>query len=377
MAISTTIVFRRDSGAPRNHDRTMEDAYEISSFLNSDIIRLLGPALASKHKISHTTIERFSTSLTEETELKGLLEILTSADEFARFSVRPGEEELIRDLLMNNPRFSFDNPNCRDSHVKAKALLLAHFSRQPLSGDLAADQEQVLVIATRLVPALVDVIFLDGSRWLANCAMKVSQMVTQGTWESDSMLLQLPYFSKELAQKCEKNPGGSVTTVFDLVELEDNERRELLQLSDAQWSEIAKICNRIPDINLAFNIPDREEIRAGEVINVEVFIERNLLWRTDKVGPVYAPRYPKLKQEGWWLMVTDAATDELLSMKRVYVKGDSNNVRLDFAAPGQTGRKWYAMYATCDSYIGCDVKYYFSIDVKGTGARNEEDYMEE
>lgn len=163
MTISTTVVFRRDSGAPRNHDTTGEDADEISSILNYEITRLFGPALiASKHNISHITMERFSTSLTNETKLKSLLEILTSADEFEQFPVRPGEEELIRSLLMNNQRFTFDNPNCRDPHVKANALLQAHFSRQPLSGDLAADQEQVLVIATRLIPAMVDVIFLDG-----------------------------------------------------------------------------------------------------------------------------------------------------------------------------------------------------------------------
>lgn len=190
------------------------------------------------------------------------------------------------------------------------------------------------------------------------------------------MLLQLPYFSKELAQKCEDNPGGSVTSVYELVEMEDEERRELLQMFGAQLAEIAEICNRIPDINLGIYIPGREDIRAGEVINLEVSIGRNLSW-TDQVGPVYAPRYPKLKQEGWWPMVTGAKTNQFLSMKRVFVKGEWKKVTLDFVAPAQTGRKHYTLYVICDSYIGCDLKLYFSVNIKSTDAQKDQDCMKE
>ena len=38
-----------------------------------------------------------------------------------------------------------------DPHVKAYALLQAHFSRTPLSADMAADQRTVLLKATRLL----------------------------------------------------------------------------------------------------------------------------------------------------------------------------------------------------------------------------------
>ncbi|KAK1376814.1 DExH-box ATP-dependent RNA helicase DExH12 [Heracleum sosnowskyi] len=379
MEMSSSLVLRGDSGAPRNHthEATTGEEAEISSFSDNDIMQSLGPALiACKYDISYATVERFSASLTKETKLKECLEILTSAVEFEQFSIRPGEEELIRSLFINNQRFSFDNPNCRDPHVKANALLQAHFSGQPLHGDLAADQKQVVLIASRLLPAMVDVIFFGGWLWLANCAMKVSQMVTQGLWDCDSMLLQLPYFTKELAQRCEDNPGTSVTSVYDFLEMEEHEWRDLLQMPDAQLFEIAKVCKRIPDIDLALHIQNSANIRAEEVISLHIIIERNLVGRTE-VGPVYAPKYPKLKEEGWWVMVSDAKTNQLLAMKRVCVKRKSEKVKLDFAAPGQTGRKTYALYVICDSYIGCDLKHYFSVDVKSTGARKDDDYMKE
>lgn len=317
--------------------------------------------IASYYYISYTTIERFSSSLSSKTKLKGLLDILASASEFELLPIRPGEEELIRRLI-NHQRFSFDNPKCTDPHVKANALLQAHFSRQLVGGNLASDQQEVLLSASRLLQAMVDVISSSGWLSLALLAMEVSQMVTQGMWERDSMLLQLPHFTKELAKKCQENPGKSIETVFDLVEMEDDERRELLQMSDSQLMDIARFCNRFPNIDLAYDVPDSDSARAGENISVHVTLERDLEGRTE-VGPVDSPRYPKVKEEGWWLVVGDIKTNQLLAIKRVTLQRKSK-VRLDFDAPAEAGRKTYTLYFMSDSYLGCDQEYSFTIDVK-------------
>ena len=75
---------------------------------------------------------------------------------------------------------------------------------------------------------MVDVISKNGWLNLALLAMEASKMVTQGMWERDSTLLQLPHFTKKRCQ--EKN----IETVFDLVEMEDEERQELLMMEDTQ-----------------------------------------------------------------------------------------------------------------------------------------------
>ncbi|KAL0006651.1 hypothetical protein SO802_008153 [Lithocarpus litseifolius] len=213
--------------------------------------------IASYYYISYTTIERFSSSLTSKTKMKGLLEILASATEYALLPIRPGEEEVVRRLI-NHQRFSFENPKCTDPHVKANALLQAHFSRQTVGGNLASDQREVLLSASRLLQAMVDVISSNGWLSLALLAMEVSQMVTQGMWERDSMLLQLPHFTKELAKKCQENPGKNIETVFDLVEMEDDERRELLQMSDEQLLDIARFCNRFPNIDMTYEVLEND-----------------------------------------------------------------------------------------------------------------------
>ncbi|KAL8464183.1 hypothetical protein ACS0TY_033921 [Phlomoides rotata] len=339
----------------------IEDDYLLSP-LNLGMI-------ASYYYISYTTIERFSSSLTSKTRLKGLLEILSSASEYEQLPIRPGEEELIRKLI-HHQRFSFENPKYTDPNVKANALLQAHFSRQTIGGNLSADQQEILIYACRLLQAMVDVISSNGWLSLALLAMEVSQMVTQGMWERDSMLLQLPHFTKELAKRCQENPGKNIETVFDLVEMEDDERRELLQMSDTQMMDIARFCNRFPNIDLTYDVLDSEIVRAGEDISLQVSLERDLQGRTE-VGAVDAPRYPKLKEEGWWLVVGDTKTNQLLAIKRVTLQRKSR-VKLDFTAPTEPGKKTYTLYFMCDSYLGCDQEYTFTVDVKEAAALEDD-----
>jgi pre-mRNA-splicing helicase BRR2 len=89
-----------------------------------------------------------------------------------------------------------DKPAYSEPHTKANVVLQAHFSRIALGVDLQADQQAVLLDALRLLQACVDVISSNG--WLkpALAAMELSQMITQGQWDRDSVLLQIPHFTK-------------------------------------------------------------------------------------------------------------------------------------------------------------------------------------
>ncbi|KAL8139875.1 hypothetical protein V2J09_005896 [Rumex salicifolius] len=350
-------------------ENTLEDL-ENSKCIEIEDDMDLSPAnlgmIASYYYISYTTIERFSSSLTIKTKLKGLLEILASASEYAQLPIRPGEDEQIRKLT-HHQRFSFDNPKYTDPHIKANVLLQAHFARHSLGGNLAADQREVLLSSSRLLQAMVDVISSNGWLSLALLAMEVSQMVTQAMWERDSMLLQLPHFTKELAKKCQEK---SIESVFDLVEMEDDERRELLQMSDIQLLDVARFCNRFPNIDLSYDVLDSENVRAGENVYLTVSLERDLAGGS-VVGPVDAPRYPKTKEEGWWLVIGDTKTNQLLAIKRVNLQRKSK-VKLEFAAPAESAKKTYTLYFMCDSYMGCDQEYTFSVDIKDAEAQEDD-----
>lgn len=63
----------------------------------------------------------------------------------------------------------------------------------------------------------------------------------QALWDKDSPLLQLPHFTKELAARC---TAAEVASVFDVIDLEDGQRRELLGMSEQQLADVANVCNR-------------------------------------------------------------------------------------------------------------------------------------
>ena len=120
-------------------------------------------------------------------------------------------------------------------------LFQAHLSRIQLSAELQQDTELILSKAIRLIQASVDVLSSNG--WLspAIAAMELAQMVTQAMWSKDSYLKQLPHFSKDLVDTC---VGRGVESIFDIMELEDEDRNNLLNMSDIQMADVARFCNR-------------------------------------------------------------------------------------------------------------------------------------
>jgi pre-mRNA-splicing helicase BRR2 len=73
----------------------------------------------------------------------------------------------------------------------------------------------------------VDVVASSGWYTPALAAMDMSQMVTQGLWDKDPPLLQLPGVTREVAAAA---AAAGVEGVFDLVDMEEEARRELLQV---------------------------------------------------------------------------------------------------------------------------------------------------
>jgi hypothetical protein len=67
-----------------------------------------------------------------------------------------------------------------------------------LPPDLAADQREILLIAPRLIQAIVDVI--SSNNWLlpALAAMELAQMLVQAMWVYEPRLKQLPHFSQDV-----------------------------------------------------------------------------------------------------------------------------------------------------------------------------------
>jgi hypothetical protein len=74
------------------------------------------------------------------------------------------------------------------------------------------------------------------------------------------------------------------------MELEDEDRTKLLQLDDSEMADVARFCNRYPNIELSYEVANKNRISAGSSVNVTVSLERE----DEVVGPVIAPFFPQV-----------------------------------------------------------------------------------
>jgi len=105
---------------------------------------------------------------------------------------------------------------------------------------------------------------------------------------------------------------------------------------------------------------------------LEVSLEREMPDESGKLGPVYAPLYPKPKDEGWWLVVGNPSANELKAIKRVTFGADAT-AKLEFDAPEKAGDYTWELSLMCDSWMGCDQEFEVSFSV----AEDEDESGEE
>ena len=51
-----------------------------------------------------------------------------------------------------------------------------------------------------------------------------------------------------------------IETIFDIMEMEDDERNELLKLSESEMADVARFSNRYPNIELTYEIQNKERL---------------------------------------------------------------------------------------------------------------------
>ncbi|KAL6561564.1 hypothetical protein OROMI_017165 [Orobanche minor] len=320
-----------------HHFVEIKDDFSVASMLLGDI--------AAENYTSYKTIERFSSSLISKTKLNDLIESLAAATEYdEQLSIRPGDLELIR-MLINHQSFSIGS----STNLKAYALLQAHLKRQIVDGDLLSEQEVVINYARRLVNAMIRVIDVDGCCLsVALLAMDLSKMLAQGVWENDSELLQLPHFTKELANRCKER---KIETISSLEDMNFEQKQELLQLSNSQLLDISRFWNILPNMDLKYHV--MPTVQCEEIIVVQVTLKRRVRWI--EAGCLQ-------QNERWWLVVGDRKENELLDLVGVDIQSELN-VKLEFDAPAIAGKKSYTLYLKCDTFVGCDQQYTCDINV--------------
>ncbi|KAL0064635.1 Pre-mRNA-splicing helicase BRR2 [Marasmius tenuissimus] len=308
-----------------------------------DITPLNLGMIAAYYNISYVTVEVFTLSLKERTKLKGLLEVVASSAEFETIPIRRHEDVILKRLYDRVP-VKLDSRQ----HLPSAA---STFQSIQLPADLVADQKLILEKALTLLSACVDV--MSSNAWLSALGSDGScSDVRSGSVDRDSASKQIPHFEAEVIKRCE---DAGVKTVYDVMEMEDNDRDKLLQMSQAQMHDVAAFVNSYPTLEVNHQLV-KGDYTAGAPIVLQVALSRDADDEDEEPSEsdqaVVAPYYPGKKMANWWLVVGEHSTKQLLVIKRVTVT-KTQNVKLEFTLP-KGKHDSLKLYVICDSYVGAD-----------------------
>ncbi|NWZ14573.1 ASCC3 protein, partial [Agelaius phoeniceus] len=387
---------------------------------NRSIEPLTYGRIASYYYLKHPTIGMFKDQLKPESNIEELLLILTNADEYTDLPVRHNEDQMNSELAKHLPIEV--NPHSFDSsHTKTHLLLQAHFSHAMLPcPDYATDTKTVLDQAIRICQAMLDVAAHHG--WLVT-ALNITnlvQMVVQGRWIHDSSLLTLPnvelqhlYLFRKWSQGQRKSVhGGYQGPIECLPELmaacegKENVFASIVdsELPAAHISQAWNFLCRLPILNISLSIkgswddavqPQNEvpvpswttdtrddkrwiKLHADQEYVLQINLHRTQMgYQGKQDSKAMAPRFPKVKDEGWFLILGEVDKKELIALKRTGYVRNRNTVSIAFYTPETPGKCIYTLYLMSDSYLGMDQQYDIYLNIvpaqgptEGTEARS-------
>ena len=267
-------------------------------------------------------------------------------------------------------------------HTKAHLLLQAHIGRLPLPcSDYLTDTKSVMDNALRVMQAMIDVCAENG--WLASTLRIITllQQVVQARWDTESSLLTLPhiephtlYLFNQLHASC--LPELVYTLKGNYERLASVLRSEL---EEREVEDVWSALQRMPILDILISVGDKRverrernrsnedwiKVQTGTPVSINLNLRR--LNRPGRDGvKVFAPKYPKPKDEGWILVLGDLEKKELCALKRVgSVRGSTRQSLV--ITPEQPGRYVYTLYVMSDGYLGLDQQYNIPLEVEGDG----------
>ncbi|CAA0837879.1 DnaJ protein ERDJ2A [Striga hermonthica] len=355
-----------------------------------------------------------------------VMEVFIRAAEYMEIPVRRTDEESLQKLfVLVRSELNLDPRNIRQEQakflkqhpalVKTELLMQAHLTRETaaLSPSLEHDFKKMLALAPRLLEELMKMAIIPrtqrGHGWLrpAIGVVELSQSIIQAVplsarkptaalSEGYGPFLQLPHFSESVVKKVARK---KVRSFQDFREMKPHDRAELLAqaagFSPDESRDVELVLEMMPSVlvDITCETEGEEGVQEGDIVTMQAWIT---LRRPN--GPVrahpHAPYFPLDKEENFWLLLADSASNDVWVSQRINfmdettaviaaskavqelregsgagpkevsaavkeavgrVRNGSRLVMGKFQAPPE-GTYGLTAYCLCDSWIGCDAK---------------------
>uniref|UniRef100_A0A6N2NHC6 RNA helicase n=3 Tax=Salix TaxID=40685 RepID=A0A6N2NHC6_SALVM len=266
--------------------------------------------IASQYYLSYMTVSMFGSNIGPDTSLEMFLHILSGASEYDELPVRHNEENY-NEALSGRVRYMVDKNALDDPHVKANLLFQAHFSQLELPiSDYVTDLKSVLDQSIRIIQAMIDICANSGWLSASVTCMHLMQMVMQGLWfDKDSSLQMLSCMNEDLLQSLRKR---GISTVQQLLDLPGATLQAMIGNFPA--SRFFQDLQNFPCIRMKLKV-EKKDIDGRKSLALKIKLEKTN--RKQNRSRAFTPRFPKLKDEAWWLVLGNTSTFALYALKRV------------------------------------------------------------
>jgi antiviral helicase SLH1 len=307
----------------------------------------------SYYYLSHKTIRHFLGIAKRDISFTDALTLLSFATEFDELPVRHNEDLINAELSKNLPlEGSGLGVPLWDPHVKAFLLLQAHFERIDLPiTDYVGDLNSVLDQSIRVCQAAIDVLAELGYAKAVKDMVGLMQCVKSARWHEDGALTGFPGVNAEKEKKRCLDPKAKLRTLNEIVKA-PNQAIETVALAANvnrnAMTRFMKALSQLPDLEVS--VADATPV--GFTVNL---VRTRPLENKD--ARMFAPKFPKSQTEGFFVLVSEAGSDDLLALKRVgWAAGASGrgnvNARAVIKLPIDfTGRK-VDVAVISDGYVG-------------------------
>ncbi|KAF4875021.1 putative helicase mug81 [Colletotrichum siamense] len=329
----------------------------VEVFPNGDVDPTPFGKIMSYYYLSHKTIRHLVKHAKAQASFLDVLSWMSRATEYDELPVRHNED-LINDELSRNLTYSgnsFGLPMW-DPHVKAFLLLQAHMSRISLPiTDYVGDQTSVLDQAIRIIQASIDVLTELGH--LSSCLefIKLLQCIKSARWPTDHPASILPGVGVDTLKNDTSDLAlakiGALGSPGKVTQL-----AKKLSVAPHQQPRFAKAVAQLP--NLAVSVLETTALS----VSVDL---RRLNPLTERDAHVYAPRFPKPQNEGWFVVLADAARDEVIAVKRAgwsqgagrsVAVGSKPTARANFKVPEAAQGRKLDVLVVSDAYVGLEYR---------------------
>lgn len=311
--------------------------------------------ISAIHAVSCLTICNFSRAASRSLRMSGILEILSSSEEFKTLPLRLHDIKPLRKLYDISPLKLSSEFDPRSTTAKVFVLLQAHFSGLHLPMDLSLDLSEILSKAPSLAGTMVDILSMNG--YLnATTAMDLSQMIVQGVWDTDSPLKQIPFFDTDILEKCKNH---NVETVYDVMALEDEEREDIITLPENKLNKVAEFVNSYPNIELKYALDMSAPMKPHDKKMVTVTVSRDEEPETLNVS---SKSLPHEKTEAWWIFIGEKSSRQLYAIRKIALTKMTQDYELEIELE-DPGDHELTIWCVCDSYLDADKEVTFNVNI--------------